>query len=94
MERELTLADFADSVGKTFEVEAGDGRVTLTLDRVAELPSGIRSGGSFRLEFLGPAEPVLPQSIYAFEDGAERFEIFIVPIASEQAGTRYEAIFF
>ena len=94
MERELTLADFADSVGRTYDVATGDRRVGLTLDRVAELPSGIRSGGSFRLEFLGPAEPVLPQSIYPFEDGGERFEIFIVPIGSEPGGTRYEAIFF
>ena len=92
--RELTLADFSGRVGKTFEVRAANGGVTMTLDRFQELPGGVRSGGSFRLEYLGPPQPVLPQSTYAFMQGGDRFDIFIVPVAREPAGIRYEAIFF
>ena len=94
MTRELTLADFSSRVGRAFEVEAGDERVTMTLDRFQKLPGGIRKGGSFRLEYLGPAEPILPQSTYPMSEGEDRFEMFIVPVASEPAGIRYEAIFF
>jgi hypothetical protein len=48
----------------------------------------------FSLVFLGPPSPVLPQRTYRFEhEQLGTFEIFIVPIGSDQAGTRYEAIF-
>ena len=92
--RDIAVSDFSGRVGKAFEVEAGDGRLTLTLDRFEELPGGTRTGGSFRLEYLGPSEPVLPQATYGFEEGGDRFEIFIVPIGREPGGIRYEAIFF
>ena len=92
--RDIVVSDFSGRAGKDFEVEAGDRRLTLTLDRFEELPGGTRSGGSFRLEFVGPLEPVLPQSTYSFEESGERFEIFIVPVGQEPAGIRYEAIFF
>ena len=91
---ELTLADFSSRVGRAFQVEAGGERMTMILDRFQELPGGIREAGSFRLEYLGPPEPLLPQSTYGFEEGGERFEIFIVPVGREPDGIRYEAIFF
>lgn len=92
--RELKMTDFSGSVGEPFEVETGGERFAFTLDVADELPSSGREGGSFRLEFLGPSEPVLPQAIYPFERGGETFEIFVVPIAQDRRGTRYEAIFF
>lgn len=92
--RNMTIADFSGSVGAPFGVAAGGGRLTLTLDSVQELPESGREGGSFRLEFLGPFEPVLPQSIYPFQRGGDTFEIFVVPLAQDQRGTRYEAIFY
>jgi hypothetical protein len=91
--REVTWNDFADSVGTVYRVELGERHVELTLDRAAEIPSGGRPGGSFRLEFLGPRDAVLPQAIYPFRHGDELLEIFIVPIGRDQDGTRYEAIF-
>jgi hypothetical protein len=39
-------------------------------------------------------DPILPQAIYAFRNGGVTLEIFVVPIARDQDGTRYEAIFF
>jgi hypothetical protein len=92
--RELTWDDFADAAGTTYAIEVGDDRVDLTLDRLEQLPHSPRATGAFRLEFLGPLERVLPQAIYPFSLEGEPVEIFIVPIAREAAGIRYEAVFF
>ena len=54
----------------------------------------LRNPGSVPLEFLGPADPLLPQSIYPFHRGDDRCDIFVVPIGQDEQGTRYEAIFY
>jgi hypothetical protein len=97
----LTANSFAPAVGDTFAVEAGEaGRLGLELiecrlqdpDAPAQDPSGTRA--PFTLVFRGPAEPLLAQRIYRFEHASlEPMEIFIVPIARDQAGTSYEAVF-
>ena len=93
--RRLTWDEFAQAEGTTFEVERdGCPRVEMTLEKAAELPSSGREGGSFRLEFRGPFEPILPQAIYRFHGTDECREIFIVPIGREEEGTRYEAVFY
>ena len=91
--RELTWDDFADAAGSSYTIETGVGPLELRLDRVEQLPPSVRTAGSFRLEFLGPIDPALPQAIYPLDDGDEVLEIFIVPIAREAAGMRYEAVF-
>lgn len=91
--RLLTIDDFSRRVGKPFEVEVQGGRLPLKLEAAQELPSMGRTGGSFRLEFSGPHQPMLPQSIYPFHVSGERMEIFIVPIGQDMRGARYEAIF-
>jgi hypothetical protein len=88
-----TYDDFSRHVGKPYEVEVQGGRLQMRLDAAQELPSMGRQGGSFRLEFLGPFQPILPQAIYPVHGGGQRHEIFIVPIGQEQSGIRYEAIF-
>lgn len=92
--REPTIADFSGRVGKPFEVQAAGHRLALVLDAAQELPQSARAGGSFRLEFTGPFDPMLAQGIFPFQFGGDRFEIFIVPIARDPRGTRYEAIFY
>lgn len=89
----LSLDDFSGRVGRDFEVPVGDGVLLLRLTAAEALPLGIREGGSFRLELLGPQHPIMPQAIYLLREGGQDFEIFIVPIASDADGTRYEAIF-
>lgn len=91
--RMLTIDDFSRRVGKAFEIEVQGGRLPVKLDAAQELPSMGRQGGSFRLEFMGPHQPVLPQAIYPFHVTGERMEIFIVPIGQDTRGTKYEAIF-
>jgi len=92
--REMTLADFSGRVGKIFQVHAAGHNVPLLLDALQELPSSGRKGGSFRLEFLGPLDPQLGQGVFPFLIGTDQFAIFIVPVAREPGGARYEAIFY
>ena len=91
----LTLADFEGRVGESFTIETEIGVQTLELAAADPLPQSTRPEGGFRLEFAGPAEPMLPQSIYRFAVGDTTHDIFIVAIGYRpEGGLRYEAIFF
>jgi hypothetical protein len=86
------LTDFV--AGTVYDVRAADTVFPLTLDKGLALSDSGRAGGSFRLEFVGPPEPVLPQAIYSFANDGTEQDIFIVPVARDANGTRYEAIFY
>lgn len=89
----LALHDFEGSIGEEFEVALADGRLALRLEEASALPDSGRTGGSFRLEFSGPGDHLLPQASYPFIlEGAER-EIFIVPVSRQGDRYRYEALF-
>ena len=89
----LAWHDFEGAEGRVYLVDSQAGPLDFTLETAAELPSSGRAEGSFRLEFRGPSEPLLPQGIYAFRRGEESAEIFIVPVGRNDDGTLYEAIF-
>ncbi|HEY0326090.1 MAG TPA: hypothetical protein VGC46_08965 [Allosphingosinicella sp.] len=91
---DLTIDDFLPWVDHACEATAPDGQVTMTLVDAQPLPHAQRDGGGFRLEFKGPAEPVLGQSIMMVTGPAGTHEIFLVPIAQDSSATRYEAIFY
>jgi hypothetical protein len=91
--RELRLDDFEGREGEAFELVLGDGTVPLRLTKVQALPPSGREAGAFTLEWHGPAEPVVPQATYALRRGDDTIEIFIVPLAKDAYGVRYEAIF-
>jgi hypothetical protein len=95
----LTVAMFAEQIGKTFRLYLEDGPV-LDLVLVEARNLSPRAGnlgprlGPFSLLFRGPKAPVLPQRIYPLENEAfGRLEIFLVPIAADADGVKYEAIF-
>lgn len=91
----LTLGDFETRIGESFAVETESGTQRLELVAAAAVPQSPRPEGGFRLEFAGPAEPRLPQSIYRFTVGDSMHEIFIVAIGYRpEGGLRYEAVFF
>jgi hypothetical protein len=93
--RRLSWEEFAGAEGTVYRVESeGIESVEMTLERAVELPSSGREGGSFRLEFRGPFEPILPQGIYEFHGGETLDEIFIVPVGRGDSGTLYEAVFY
>jgi hypothetical protein len=94
---ELTLDTFRKHAGETFrDTEAG---TVLTLLDVEDLtpvarhvPEGQRA--PFSLIFGGPAEPVLPQGIRPLvHDALGELALFLVPVALEADGMRYQAVF-
>jgi hypothetical protein len=97
----LSANSFAPTVGDMFALDADDaGRLELELlearlhdpDAPAEDASGARA--PFTLTFRGPTDPLLPQRIYHLEHPSlGALEIFVVPIAHDDSGTTYEAIF-
>jgi hypothetical protein len=88
------LDDFSGRVGRTFLIEVADDRVELVLDVAQEVTGSPRARGGFRLEFLGPPDPMLVQGIVPLAIDDDCFEIFLVAIAREEAAIRYEAVFF
>jgi hypothetical protein len=87
------FSSFADAVGAPFLIPIGDGTLELMLECAEELPAWSPDFEAFRLQFCGPSEPILPQATYRLQRNGDSFEIFIVPIARDGAGTHYEAIF-
>jgi hypothetical protein len=89
-----TIGDFSGRVGDSFTVRVGGHCLMLALEAAQELPGSVREAGGFRLEFLGPADPMLAQGIFPFEIDGERYELFIVPLGRDESGARYEAVFY
>ena len=92
--RPLTLADFTPRLGKPMPVKAANGGLQLSLVEAQPLPPSPRVGGTFRLEFHGPLQPMLGQGTYRFLVGSEPHDIFIVPIGPIGDKMRYEAVFY
>jgi hypothetical protein len=90
---DLSLADFEDFVGEPHEIVFADGTLPIVLEKAEGLPRSMREAGAFRLEWRGPAEPVLMQAIYRLRRGERLFDMFIVPLGRDERGTLYEAVF-
>ena len=91
--RDYRLEDFTGLVGETFDVDIGDSTMAMKLAIAQQLPTSHRPGGSFRLEWIGAREPVLPQAIYPMRHGDDTYELFIVAVERDEEGVHYEAIF-
>ena len=92
----LTEAEFSKHVNTKFRV-AGAQPLELELEEVkgylskAHEQQGMERFSAF---FRGPREPLLRQAVYALEhEGMGTFELFLVPIAQDEQGSRYEAVF-
>jgi hypothetical protein len=85
--------DFSAALGERFQVEADGATLTFVLEEARELPHPVREKGSFRLQFRGPADPVLPQAIYRFARGGDAWDLFIVPSGRDGEGATYEVTF-
>lgn len=92
--QDLRLDDFAAWVGEECEVAGPEGQAAMILALAEPLQGGVREAGAFRLEFLGPVQPIFNQAIMAVTRPGFAQDIFLVPIASDAAGTRYEAVFY
>jgi len=100
---ELTFAKFSDLLNASFRIHLDQSTVVqlklvaATPQHAAAKPRAAGAGGgpeSFSLVFTGPADRLLPQRIYPFEqDQIGSFDLFIVPIGKDPEGFRYEAVF-
>jgi hypothetical protein len=90
----LTAADFAPRKGEAFTLSGPAGAMEITLTNVHELGASLRERKAFSVHFLGPAQPIMPQSIYRLENPAMGpLDIFLVPLGPRDGGMRYEAVF-
>jgi hypothetical protein len=91
---ELTLATFEPLVGDPFALDSGSESLELVLESATAVARRTDGRDPFSLVFLGPPDPALAQAMYGLGHAdLGRLEIFIVPIARDAGGTRYEAIF-
>ncbi len=97
----LTEKEFSQHLNTKFRVNPDTSdigqQVELELDEVkrysgkADEQSGMER---FSVFFSGPREVQLPQRLYRLQhDRMGEFEIFLVPIAQNDQGFRYEAVF-
>ena len=100
MLEKLTKETFEERKGETFRLTDPSGEATsegveLTLKNVGG--TGLRGKApreQFSLHFDGPKEPLLPQRIYHLEnDAMGEIDLFLVPVAQDEEGTTYEAVF-
>jgi hypothetical protein len=100
MPETLSKDDFAEHLNTKFRVlldVENAPEVELELAEVAEFPTLTHSRNDverFSLYFYGPGDFFLPQRTYrlAHERMGEH-DIFLVPVAQEPRGYRYEAVF-
>jgi len=93
---QLTVDHFAPTVEEAYVLDLdGQGTLDFTLLEARRLGDGLDGARDpFALVFRGPLDPQLEQRTYAIEHpGLGRLLFFIVPIAREADGMRYEAIF-
>jgi hypothetical protein len=96
MSVQLTEAEFSKHLNTKFRVKS-DQPIELELNEVkgylskAHEQQGMERFSAF---FRGPREPFLPQRVYALEhDRMGAFELFLVPLARDEKGVQYEAVF-
>src|SRR6266496_378658 len=93
----LTEKEFSRHLNSRFKLTIQDQELELELIEVkAYLPQANDQGGMerFSIFFDGPGNFYLPQRLYRLEhEQMGEFEIFLVPIAGDQKGFRYEAVF-
>lgn len=88
----VTQATFAPLMGEPFFVAGLE--PPLVLDAVREHAGQGGERTPFSLEFVGPAEPLLAQQTLRLEHAELGvLELFVVPIARDSGGARYEAVF-
>src|SRR2546427_1895642 len=93
----LTEKDFSQHLGTKFRVKLETQQIDLELVEIegyVSKPNEQTGLERFSVFFSGPSEVSLPQGTYHLEhERMGEFEIFIVPIARNEKGFRYEAVF-
>ena len=89
------LDDFEPYVGDVFVADFGDdGTLDLELIEAVHRPTGNELDTSFSLVFRGPLDRVFEQTtVPVRHTSVGELAIFLVPIAEDTDGRRYEAVF-
>jgi hypothetical protein len=93
-----TEAEFTKNLNTTFRVQLDGAKpIDLTLVAVTPRHSGANEAPGmerFSALFSGPPDLFLPQQCYRItHDDMGEFEVFLVPIAREKDGFKYEAVY-
>ncbi len=92
----LTLEHFAGCVNETFTAAMNDMELDFVLVEARPLPTNTQNAmrAPFSLLFRNTAACLFPQQIYAMRHPRiGEAGIFLVPVAQEQAGFLYQAVF-
>jgi hypothetical protein len=92
----LTEAEFSKHLNTKFRVTSEQPIELELADVKGYLSKEHEQSGMERFSafFNGPREPFLPQQVYALEhERMGAFELFLVPVAENENGFRYEAVF-
>ena len=92
----MTMEQFAGCLNETFRVSLNDGGVDFVLVEVQPLKASFPDAqrAPFSLLFRNTAAFLFPQQLYPMQHPRlGDFSIFLVPIAREQAGFLYQAVF-
>lgn len=94
MPETFTIELFAGHLNTKFRMHYGDSQsAELQLVSATDVGSSERQR-QFSLVFLGPLDAPILQGIYRVEhDDLGNLDLFLVPIARDDKGVRYEAIF-
>lgn len=94
MSKFVTHGDYVQNLATVFSVDSASAEpVVLTLEQVSELRT---SPGQehFSIVFRGPADRLLSQGTYTLDhDRLGEQDLFIVPVAGDEQGISYEAVF-
>jgi hypothetical protein len=94
---ELTYETFADRIGQSFrDEETGAAYELVQVDDVTETAKNVPEGARrpFSLLFRAPDQPDPAQGIRTLaHDELGTHAIFLVPVARESDGLRYQAVF-
>ena len=90
----LTHETFSRNIKTKFQVQVDETNyVDLELAQASELKISPHQE-EFSIVFVGPVEIFLGQGVRSFKhDQMGQFELFIVPIAQDEKGFHYEAVF-
>ncbi|MCB1052746.1 MAG: hypothetical protein H6510_10585 [Acidobacteria bacterium] len=89
----MDITEFQKRLGASFALKTDGPAFQLQLDQVVESPQAPTGYACFSAEFIGPAQPVLPQATYCLIGEDVMLELFLVPIERQSQGIRYQAIF-
>ena len=91
---DVTLATFEPLVGDRFSVDVAPVALEFVLESATAAGEWPGGRDPFGLIFVGPREPLLPQATYALRHAdLGVLKIFVVPIARNDDGVRYQAVF-